>query len=1506
MNKLSLFKIIIRTLIISILVIYFGCIILLHIPSVQQGLGRAVTNELENILQTDVEVGNIDLGLLNRIIIQDVKVHDRNGKQMIKASRLSAKFDIMPLFEGKIRIQSIQLFGTVVRLGRKDAASDLNFRFLIDAFASKDSEKKGSVDLRINSLLIRRGELHYDVDSAPETPGVFNTSHVKISNLSANFSLKALQADSLNVQIKRMSFTEKSGFQLRRLQLKATANERGCMIRDLDLTLPNGYIRIDSLKAHYRDLLVRSDSTFLNYEGSISAGIIPADLSSFIPALQHFEDSLRLDINLCSKEDVHSIRNLRMSSPHNEVLFVAKGDFTPPSGVVPAQIRANIRHAEVTQKGFKWLFKNITGEEKVPVILQRLGDGVLNAELKGSPYNLDTKLAIRTDLGSIMGRGSMITDTLTSKRSFTGRLFTEALQLGTLVGNKETFGNTSFNLDFKGLSYHKKSLKSYIKGTIHELEYKRYKYHNILLDGHFKPGDFSGRVELQDENAQVLLDGSFSTSGVTPVFDLKAFIKNFRPEELHLTKKYPDTSFSGNLIAKFSGNHIDNIKGFLSIDSLSSTSKDQEYSYTLPHFHILAQPIASGKEIAIKSPFVNGRIYGNYSYESVIPSIHKLALKYVPALWPGIIKGPINANIFKFDLDIENTETLKRIFRLPVDLQMPATIHGWFDDLNTQLYLNANIPQISINNKRYESIHLLLENPQNALSCQARGNIMMNKGSMINLSLDTKALNDSLHTTIHWGNNTNVTYSGRVNASTFFHRDEKKKQLLTDINLHPGHFILNDTVWNIHPAKVMVHTDSIDIQDFSIEHQNQFVHINGRLGNNVSDTCLVNLRDINILYLLDMIQFEAVRFEGNASGKIQLASVLKKPSVDAHLDVKDFRMNHGLLGRANIKGGFDNEKGRILLDADIPENNSYSTQVKGFVSIKDKGLDLSIGANGTNLSILAPFMEGIFSDVQGRINGNIRLFGPFKGLDLEGDARAHLGLTVDALNTRFNAVSDSIHITSGNFQFNDVKLTDIHGNSGTVNGYLRHDKFKNLRYRFGIEAQDMLIFSTTEGTPDYPFYGKIFATGNTLIQGNPQDGLSVEARLRAENKTSFVYVLGAAAQATSNQFITFVDRTPRRAHEQIKTDLYHYLNQKEIEEEDDDPMDIRLNLLIEPTPLAEMRVLMDPVAGDYISAKGTGNLRVNFFNKGDFQMFGNYNISEGIYKISMQNVIRKDFKLRPGGSVSFNGNPKAANLNLQAVHTVPSASLNDLVPDASSSRGNVRVNCIVNLSGNLTSPNMTFDLELPTVNEEDKQLVRSLTSTPEQMTTQIIYLLGVGKFYAFDYANQANQSNATSSLAFNTLSGQLNNMLSQVIDNQNWNVGTNLSTGQNGWSDVEAEAILSGRLLNNRLIINGNFGYRENTLQNSNFVGDFEAVWLLTKNGDFRLRGYNMTNDRYFTKSTMTTQGVGFIYKKDFTHWGEIFDWLTNFKRHRKEKLRKKQNKEEKEVKDTENEHQTK
>jgi hypothetical protein len=79
-------------------------------------------------------------------------------------------------------------------------------------------------------------------------------------------------------------------------------------------------------------------------------------------------------------------------------------------------------------------------------------------------------------------------------------------------------------------------------------------------------------------------------------------------------------------------------------------------------------------------------------------------------------------------------------------------------------------------------------------------------------------------------------------------------------------------------------------------------------------------------------------------------------------------------------------------------------------------------------------------------------------------------------------------------------------------------------------------------------------------------------------------------------------------------------------------------------------------------------------------------------------------------------------------------------------------------------------------------------------------------------------------------------------------------------------------MLNNRLLFNGQFGYRDNaTRANPSFIGDFDLQYLLYPNGNLALKVYNQTNDRYFTKSSLNTQGIGIILKKDFNGFRDLF-----------------------------------
>ena len=91
---------------------------------------------------------------------------------------------------------------------------------------------------------------------------------------------------------------------------------------------------------------------------------------------------------------------------------------------------------------------------------------------------------------------------------------------------------------------------------------------------------------------------------------------------------------------------------------------------------------------------------------------------------------------------------------------------------------------------------------------------------------------------------------------------------------------------------------------------------------------------------------------------------------------------------------------------------------------------------------------------------------------------------------------------------------------------------------------------------------------------------------------------------------------------------------------------------------------------------------------------------------------------------------------------------------------------------------------------------------------------------------------------------------------------------------MDVEGMLSGRLLDNRLLLSGNFGYREKYYTQRNFISDVSVEYLLTKNGNISLKAYNQANDRYFVQSSMNTQGVGIQFKKDFNHFSDLFLWL--------------------------------
>ena len=1453
-----------------------------------------VAEELSDLLNTRVTIGRINIGLLNRIIIDDVLLDDQDEQEMLKVTRLSAKFDIMPFFKGKISISSVQLFGFNINLQKKTPDSPPNFKFVLDAFASNDTVKKdNSLDLRINSILIRRGRMAYHVLSEEETPGKFNAKHIHLQNIIANISLKALSKDSINLGIKRLSLDEKvSGFSLKKMSLKLVANSRQTSIDNFAIELPETSLKLDTIHLIYDSLKAFdrfTEQVRFSFR-TLPSQITLKDISPFLPALSHFKEPISLDMEVKGTVNQLTCSHLEITADNRQ--FRLKGDVALQDLSHPqdAYVFGTLSELTATTRGVGFLVRNLSHDYNgVPPVLERLGNVSFRGEVSGYFTDIVTYGQLHTDLGGVNMDLKLSSDKSKGLFAYSGAVKTTDYKLGKLLAN-EQLGEITFNLDVHGRHVTDRLPVVELKGLIASVDYSRYRYENITLDGEYKQGGFNGKVALDDPNGSIYLNGDVNVSSRIPTFNFQAIINKLRPHDLNLTSKYPDTEFSLKLRANFTGGSVDEMIGEINVDSLEFMSPEKQYF--MNNMNIRASKQNNENQLRLTSEFLTASVEGKFQYHTLPASILNIMPKYVPSL---ILppKKPIEThNNFQFDIHIYNTDILSTIFDIPLTVYTHSTLKGYFNDPLQRLRVEGYFPRLQYKNNFIESGMILCENPSNHIRARVRLTNLKKKGA-VNLSLDAQAKDDNISTTLNWGNSAAVTYSGQLAAVAKFLRTEGEKPLLKAmVEVKPTDIILNDTLWQIHPSQVVVDSGKVDVNNFYFSHQDRYVRINGRLSDNPQDSVKVDLKDINMGYVFDIASIsDDVNFEGDATGTAYASGVFKKPVMNTRLFIKNFSLNQGRLGDLNIYGEWDNENRGIRLDASIKDIFTTPSRVTGIIHpLKpESGLDLNIEANELNLKFLEHYMKSIANDIKGRATGKVHFYGKFKGLNLDGAVMTDASMNFDILNTHF-AIKDTILLAPTGLTFNNIHISDMEGHSGRMNGYLHFQHFKNLNYRFEIQANNMLVMNTKEST-DMPFYGTVYGTGNALLTGNAIQGLDVNVAMTTNRNSIFTYINGSVASATSNQFIKFVDKTPRRTiQDSIQIiSYYEQLQQKRQEAEEEQKTDIRLNILVDATPDATMKIIMDPVAGDYISGKGTGNIRTEFYNKGDVKMFGSYQINQGVYKFSLQEVIRKDFVIKNGSTITFNGAPLDANLDIQASYTVNSASLNDLIPEESSSiiqQPNVKVNCIMNLSGILVRPTIKLGIELPNERDEVQTLVRNYISTEEQMNMQILYLLGIGKFYTEDARNNQN-SNVMSSVLSSTLSGQLNNALSQVFETNNWNIGTNLSTGDKGWTDMEVEGILSGQLLNNRLLINGNFGYRDNPMANTNFVGDFEAEWLINRSGDIRLKAYNETNDRYYTKTNLTTQGVGIMYKKDFNKWSDLFFWnkwkLRN-KRKQKEK----------------------
>ena len=753
--------------------------------------------------------------------------------------------------------------------------------------------------------------------------------------------------------------------------------------------------------------------------------------------------------------------------------------------------------------------------------------------------------------------------------------------------------------------------------------------------------------------------------------------------------------------------------------------------------------------------------------------------------------------------------------------------------------------------------------------------------------MEPKELRNTLLRTLSWnetrlallGAHRSGVYGGEVKTITHFSSHEGKP--LIEMHILPDTLILRDAIYTLGESRITycAADTSIVIDGFSFRGNGQFIEMNGVASSRHADSLKVDLQKVNASYVVPFILPEqTIMFEGLLTGTATIGGVFKQPTIDADIDVDGMGLNDCYFGDAEVDLHIYPE--RQLVHTTLPAQLQFHADVNR-PTRRVVGLDgeaffdgsgrwkLDMQTDSVPLDFINHWTSSVLHDLNGHASGQVVVGGEAGGVYVLVNAEAqNASFVLPWTGTRYYIDSDTIVLDTTMIRFPQVHARDAEGHMVLVNGGIHHGQFRDFVLDLHVDAYNALVFNTNK--QGEMLQGKVYANGHVDITG-PESDILVSANAVTTGKSQFRLSVDNVSSAYSANFVHFKQHIDTTACEE-KPDEFDNLDIRTAEQKKtiktSRAQRCLLALNIEVNPQLLFQLVLGERNGDMIQAHGVGALRLTYDTQtGDVRLLGTYDIEQGTLSYTVANVIKKEFAIADGSTIVFSGDPNNPQLDVTAKYRV-TASLKDLfgeeVDQLATTRTSIPVFTCLHIKGTLNNPILSFSLEFPSSDQTIQQQVQQVINTDEMLMRQVIYLLVFGRFFTPEHMMQAEHMtlNSTYSLLSSTVTGQINTWLSKLTDVLTLGVAIR-TDGEGANSSQEYEAQFQLQPID-RLVINGNVGYRYNDISNQPFFGDLDVEVMLTEDGQFRLKGYTHTVDKYSLREASTIQGVGFVWKKDF------------------------------------------
>ena len=1503
------FLYIVAVLLVSMLLVGGILVAVLSSSQVETAAVRLVTAEFSRAFGTHAQVGSVEYRFPARIAVRDIYIEDKQRDTMLYVGELYAHFSPLALRNGEIRFSHARLSNVNANLYQLPD-STWNYAFILSAFQAQEKQDSSPFsgiltvkDVQFDAIRVRYGAYVYEVPHAE-----MDLHHLSMSLIDA-------QITEMRARITHYEDDDAEPFIVESLRAHVQACDSLFVVPTLTANLPHSRLDLSGIE-------LRSDTSIaLTFH---EAELTPSDISLFVPRLSGLNRTISLNGALSGTIDSLYFDDIVIRYNGRTVLEGDISAFGLPDINNP-YLRANLKNVHTTAPQLQDFLSQLYGRPiQLPMEVHRLGNIHYRGLAEGRLHDLTLHGAFQTALGSISTDGTFRSDSAFKHMTYDARVVARSFRLGRMLAEPK-LGAVTIDVYSQGRIDEGKVYGD-VKAHVRNFTYNGYTYSDLDLNGRYEPQRYRGTFDISDPHLNMSFDGVVDLHDVNPEMNFNLRCRHFDtapivaslPNALNARNRNSRSIRTGfSMAVDLNGSKVDEMSGYMVIDSLFLATPCDSIRMKQLTLIVESEPRLS-KTLTLRSDYLHARAKGTFRYADISPALQALMHYYLPSAVPAPTQSWKSVSL-TLDADGQRLRDVQRLFVAPIILSDHPTLSAKLD-ISPQIeegvyepsvYLRFFAPGIRAANTPIHDLTVTLNNRTPIVQHHAPLKMTVSAEAMsVRTTITTHAYHDTLLTHIALDTTYFAAqgearpgedvlarqkrlvseqragkYGGDISLLTRFER--YSGQPLIILNVLPGTILLRDSIYTLAPSTLVycAADTSLSVDHFDFSGGGQHIRANGLASVRATDTLELDLQRLDASYIVPFLLPEkTIKFNGLLTGRAEVTSLFKLPRFDTQIHIDSMGLNNCLFGDAEVDLHISDS---LAFHADV-YRGEWPKNARTVVALDGKALFdgtgtwcLDMTTDSVPLEFINHWTYAVLNDVDGSANGHVVVGGKKGMVYVLVCAQANnASLTLPWTGARYTIPKDTIILDTTAIIFPNVHLVDAEKHPVEVNGRITHTQFYDFNLNLHVDAHEALVFDNNRAGD--MIQGHVYASGHVDVTG-PEQNILVSANARTSRHSSFRLSLDNAASAYESSFVHFVEHPD-------STVTFNFGNAEENDLDNiDEPIDdnttetidpslllparcqVKLNLDINPNLL--FTLVLGERNGDIIQGRGNGALRLTYDTPSeDVSLLGTYALQQGTLSYTIANVIRKEFTIGDESTIVFSGNPSNPQLKVVAKYRAV-ANLRDLFGDEAeqlgTSRSNIPVLTVLHLTGPLSNPILSFDLEFPMSDQTIDQQVKQVINTDEMLMRQVIYLLVFGRFFTPDYITNARATtlNSTYSLLSSTVTGQINAWLSKLTTMLTLGVAIR-TDGEGASSSQEYEAQFQLQPVD-RLVINGNVGYRYNDMVSSQpFFGDLDVEVLLTEDGQLRLKGYTHTVDKYSLRQASTIQGVGLVWKKDF-NWPE-------------------------------------